>query len=140
MISASSAPFPVGSAGEILVVDDVASVRFYHTSVLRRAGLTCHSAGSIAEAEQILRAHPVRVLVLDRGLPGESGDEFLERLRADAAYAGLLVIVITTELPAAPRADTRYLRKPLSPGQFIDAVRRLLEDAGGTNASAPTLR
>ena len=110
----------------LLIIEDVASVRFYHQTVLSRAGYQCLCAGNTTEAEAHLNTTPIDAIVLDRGLPGESGDAFLHRLRADPARQAIPVVVITTEIPEFCVAGVTYLPKPLTPKKLTEAVQHLI--------------
>ncbi len=110
----------------LLIIEDVASVRFYHQTVLSRAGYQCLCAGNTTEADRHLKATPIHGIILDRGLPGESGDAFLHRLRADPAFQAIPVVIITTEVPTDLVGDISYLPKPLAPKNLIEAVTKLI--------------
>ena len=57
----------------ILVVDDYASVRFYHMSLLRNAGYNTIAATSGVEALALLQQHIVDLVMLDLVMPNMSG-------------------------------------------------------------------
>lgn len=87
------------------------------------------------EALQMLRTDRVpnsrRVVLLDLNMPGMSGLEFLERLRADPDLAGTPVVVLTTsseqeDLERAYELNVAgYLIKPFTFSSFVDIVKRL---------------
>jgi CheY-like chemotaxis protein len=72
------------SGGEILVVDDEESVCDLVTVALDRMGYHVHAARGGAEAIKIMaeRGSEVDLILLDMSMPGMSGQETLERLRA----------------------------------------------------------
>jgi two-component system phosphate regulon response regulator PhoB len=79
-------------------------------------------------------ADPPDLLLLDgRGLPGDSGWAFLERLKADPRTAPIPVVILTgegwaTEGHAARLAalDTVLVLKPFDLAELVEQVRRRL--------------
>lgn len=72
--------------GEVLVVDDEASVRELSVRTLRSAGWVTHEAEDGVHALEVLaRSHP-DVVLLDLMMPRMDGFELLGRLRADPRW------------------------------------------------------
>lgn len=116
----------------ILILDDLASVRFYHQLLLRQAGFTAIAVADGAEGLRQLEKAPVDLLMLDLLMPQMSGGEFLSRARTLSRYARLPVLIISSE---AQKDDAQALRaggpceilqKPILPDALLGAVRRLL--------------
>ncbi|MBI2457964.1 MAG: response regulator, partial [candidate division NC10 bacterium] len=76
---APPAPPPAPS---VLVVDDEALTRDFYGDLLAEHGFQVVTASHGAEALELARRHPVEVVILDIMMPGMSGLEVLERLRA----------------------------------------------------------
>jgi CheY-like chemotaxis protein len=116
----------------ILVVDDFASVRFFHQSLLKKAGFATISAPDGGEALAALEKQPVDLVVLDLLMPKMSGTEFIQRVRAIGRFASLPVLVITSEAgqeqakKLAGLPGLKVLAKPILPETFVGEVRRLL--------------
>lgn len=116
----------------ILVVDDFASVRFYHLALLRGAGFQTLGAASGAEALTLLENHPVHLMLLDLFMPQMSGQEVVRQIRAQARSAALPILIITSEtetaalgtLPSDPCCH--ILHKPLLPAGLLQEVQRRL--------------
>lgn len=116
----------------ILVVDDFASVRFFHQSLLKKAGFATIAAPDGADALAILEKQPVDLVVLDLLMPKMSGAEFIQRLRAISRFASLPILVITSEaqnevgkrLQGTPGIGV--MAKPILPEALIREVQRLL--------------
>jgi CheY-like chemotaxis protein len=116
----------------ILVVDDLASVRFYHQNLLKQAGYATQSARDGLEALAVLEKQTVDLVLLDLLMPKMSGFDLLQRLRANARFATLPVLVVTSEtqseqarqLQGAPHLSV--LNKPLLPETLLAEVRRYL--------------
>ncbi|MBI4839569.1 MAG: response regulator [candidate division NC10 bacterium] len=69
-------------APSVLVVDDEALTRDFYGGLLAEHGFQVATASHGAEALELARRHPVEVVILDIMMPGMSGLEVLERLRA----------------------------------------------------------
>jgi two-component system phosphate regulon response regulator PhoB len=119
-------------AERILVVDDepdiVALVAFH----LARAGYGVSTASSGTEALAKAAAELPALVVLDLMLPGMSGFEVLERLRADPMTANIAVLTLTARRDEPDRvrgltlgADD-YLTKPFSPQELTLRVGAIL--------------
>ncbi len=115
---------------KILVVDDQAYIRDVHVLLLRAAGYEATALASATEA--LARLADVRpdLILLDVGMPGMNGRQFLARLRVDAAWSALPVILATgldTEtLATLSDTTTDVLAKPFTEEALLASVRRLL--------------
>jgi len=122
-----------GSPAErILVVDDepdIVALVAYH---LARAGYGVSTASSGPEALAKATAELPSLVVLDLMLPGMSGFDVLERLRADPVTANIAVLTLTArrEEPDRVRGLTLgaddYLTKPFSPQELTLRVGAIL--------------
>ncbi len=116
-----------------LVVDDEADVRSLASDVLERAGLTVLTASDGREALEIFakRRDEIRVVLLDRTMPGLSGDEAFMRIRELDANARIVLMSGFSEQRAAQavaglRIDG-FLQKPFLPARLLAVVRDALE-------------
>jgi CheY-like chemotaxis protein len=118
----------------ILVVDDFASVRFYHERLLKQAGYATLGARDGAEAFAQLERNPVDLVMLDMIMPNMNGTQFLQRVRSNQRYTRLPIIIVSTE--AQPDIDrgsgdgacgaVKLLNKPILPDVLLKEVGRLL--------------
>jgi CheY-like chemotaxis protein len=116
----------------VLVVDDMASVRLCHMSLLKRKGYQCIAACDGAEALERLRTQLVNLVLLDLMMPNIDGEEFIKQARALPGMASLPILVITSE--ASPEWIERHggtggvavLSKPLMPADLLQGVQRTL--------------
>lgn len=119
----------------LLIVDDFASVRLYHTSFLTRKGYRCVVASNGAEALAALRAQAVDLIVLDMMMPVMDGAALLDSIGGDPALGAIPVLAITSEAPLPPdllrpRAGAlRVLAKPVMPHALLESVQQLLAPA-----------
>jgi two-component system phosphate regulon response regulator PhoB len=123
---------PAATGECVLIVDDepdiVALVAFH----LLKAGYRVSTAGNGTDAvAQARHEHPALV-VLDLMLPGLSGYDVLEQLRADESTRGVAVLLLTARRDEQDRirglslgADD-YLTKPFSPQELVLRVGAIL--------------
>lgn len=113
-----------------LVVDDVPSVRYYHTYILKRAGFHCEAASNGEEALQKLEHVRVDLAVVDIMMPKLNGLELIKKIRQKPGFARLPILVISNEPADAEIAKISgpigYAKKPLSPDPVLHEVRRLM--------------
>ena len=129
----------------ILVVDDepdIVALVVYH---LAKDGYRVSSASSGSEALATARRERPALIVLDLMLPGLSGFEVLEQLRADEGTAGIAVLMLTARKEEQDRikglslgADD-YLTKPFSPQELVLRVRAILRRSSAAPASGELL-
>jgi len=116
-------------AGTALVVEDEESIANLVRSYLERGGFTVVRAGRGSDALAEVERRPVRVVVLDIGLPDMDGVEVCRRIRSDSRVP---ILMLTARDEEADRvcglelgADD-YLTKPFSPRELIARVRAVL--------------
>lgn len=115
----------------VLLIEDEPNIIEAISYILRHDGwrVTAHSDGASAIAA-IRRLNPVLV-ILDVMLPGRSGFEILEELRADRETSDLPVLMLTAKGQAKDRAAAEtygasaYMTKPFSNVDMLAAVRAL---------------
>lgn len=81
----------------ILVVDDDAPILLLMRNLLREFGFEAISAQSGPKALEAARSRTPNLILLDRNMPGMSGDEVLQELRADEALASVPVLILSGE-------------------------------------------
>ena len=124
-------------AARILVVEDEAEIAALIAYQLTREGYRVETAPSGAAALDALHRDLPDLLVLDRMLPGVSGDDVLKAVRGDPAMRTVPVLVLTAKREQADRirglelgADD-YLTKPFSPRELVLRVDSVLRRAHG---------
>ena len=123
------------TARTVLVVDDEPEVLELATEILRRVGYTVLAATDGANALEVAGRHEgeIHLLVTDMVMPGMSGRDLAERLRALRASLRVLYIsgyVQDASARAALASETSaFVAKPFTPELLTDRVRELLATA-----------
>jgi CheY-like chemotaxis protein len=117
------------SKATILVGDDDPSLRELIRAVLG-SGYQFVEAADGREVLAVARDIQPDLIVLDVMLPGLSGIEVLDALRADDEISGTPVVVITAwshaEVDAWTAGADRFVSKPFDPDDLSSAVEELL--------------
>ena len=130
----------------ILVAEDDRDIAELISHYLKKAGWTAHVAAAGDQALAYLRNHPVDVVILDLMLPGMSGLDVCQALRADPATAGIPVIMLTARAEESDRirglelgADD-YVAKPFSPNELVARVRAVTRRSKRSDPAGPVLK
>lgn len=114
----------------ILVIDDAATVRLYHTSILQAAGFAVEQAYNGVEGLEKALATPFDLYIVDVNMPKLDGYAFLEQLRA-LPIRQAPAVMVSTESEAADRerglraGANAYLVKPVHPDTLLAHARLL---------------
>jgi two-component system nitrogen regulation response regulator GlnG len=117
----------------IWIVDDDESIRWVLEKALARQNLATKSFSNTRDAMEALRSATPQVLVSDIRMPGESGLELLQAVKAK--HPGIPVIIITafSDLDSAVAAFQggafEYLAKPFDVDKAVELIRRALEES-----------
>ncbi|MGZ8459711.1 MAG: response regulator [Candidatus Deferrimicrobiaceae bacterium] len=115
----------------VLIVDDSSTMRKIITRSLRQAGF---EIGEILEAEngqaglERLAGASVGIILTDINMPVMDGLTFIENIRANVAWNGMPIIVITTEgseglvKEAIKRGANNLIKKPFTPEQVKEKL------------------
>jgi CheY-like chemotaxis protein len=116
----------------ILVCDNETVLRALVRDALATGDYDIVEARDGDESVDVARASEPDLIVLDMMMPGRSGLEVLEELRAEPSFAETPVIMLTARAQAADRqaaADagaSHFLPKPFSPLALASLVEELL--------------
>jgi two-component system nitrogen regulation response regulator GlnG len=117
----------------IWIVDDDESIRWVLEKALARENLSTRSFANARDALDALQTSTPQVLVSDIRMPGESGLELLQTVKAK--LPGLPVIIITafSDLDSAVAAFQggafEYLAKPFDLDKAVELIRRALDES-----------
>ncbi|NLE90154.1 MAG: response regulator, partial [Dehalococcoidales bacterium] len=91
-VEPSSSPI---SSGNILVVDDEASIRAFIKKVLHGQGYTVTVADTPYDALEKIKSNRYDAMLIDMRMPGMSGKELYEKMQSDIPSASSRMIFIT---------------------------------------------
>jgi PAS domain S-box-containing protein len=132
---ADAAPRLRTTSRTVLVVDDEPEVLELATEILKRVGYSVLQAGDGAAALEVAQRHDgeIHLLVTDMVMPGLSGRDLAERLRALRSALPVLYISGYVQETAARVAlageHSAFVAKPFTPQVLTDRVRELLATA-----------
>ena len=134
---------PVASAppshGTILIVDDDPGVRHVVAEHVRNQGYTVVETESGQNALQIASTQPIEAILLDLYMPGLTGWETVERLKANSATAAIPVVVLSVLSPAMRNGSRTpiigkaqgWIQKPFNPSLLLAELGRVLHRGNG---------
>ena len=91
----------------ILVVDDDLPILLLMRNLLREFGFEAVTADSGAEALREVRRNKPSVVLIDKNMPGMSGEEVIRALRAEPGLEGLPILILSGE--PVSRSDLQAL-------------------------------
>ena len=128
----------------VWVVDDDASIRWVLERALRQGGMEPTAFEEASSALSALRREQPDVLVTDIRMPGRSGLELLEELRAKRPRLPVIVMTAHADLDSTVAAFQggafEYLPKPFDIDQAVELVRRAATQGQRSETSATESR
>lgn len=117
----------------ILIIEDDANSRKLVRDVLQVKGYQTLECDTAEEGIQLAKSQRPALILMDIQLPGMSGIEALQQLRADAGTQAIPVIAVTASVMTQQQTSVLEAgfdaleRKPISVAGLLEKVRRLLE-------------
>jgi DNA-binding NtrC family response regulator len=110
----------------VLLVDDEPEILFSLRGLLRRE-FDLYTAQGGAEALEVLRQHPVHVIMTDQRMPEMTGVELLRRARGECPEAVRIIFTGYADIRAVIEAINqgqiyRYLTKPWDPDELVTVL------------------
>jgi two-component system KDP operon response regulator KdpE len=132
---------------EILIVDDEPQMRKTLEITLQSNGYPPKSAASAKEGMIMASNHPPALILLDLGLPDESGHVLLQKLRRWYTNPVIILSVQKNEediVKALDNGANDYLSKPFRTGELLarirSALRALISDDADTTLNFKDLQ
>lgn len=129
----------------ILVIDDDANIQIILKFMLDKEFEVIQSFNT-TEAFQLLKNEKVDLVITDLNLPGESGLEFVQRLKSEADFSSIPVLVLTG-LPSSDKQKKAesfgvadFILKPINRQLLLNRVHSLILDhhpEKSSNQSSP---
>ncbi len=128
----------------VLIADDEPNILVSLEYLMKREGFEVSVArDGLAALAEVAKQRPDLIL-LDVMMPGKTGFEVCQDLRADAASAAIRIVMLTargreTDVAKglALGADA-YLTKPFSTRELVQLVREMLAGSASGDADGPT--
>jgi two-component system nitrogen regulation response regulator GlnG len=125
---------------DVWIVDDDASIRWVLERALKQAGVKATAFEDADAVLAALRREEPDVLVTDIRMPGRSGLDLLEEIRAKRPKLPVIVMTAHSDLDSAVAAYQggafEYLPKPFDIDQAVDLVRRAASQTVRTQDAA----
>lgn len=123
---------PIKSAAHrILIVDDDTSIQFFLGELLRKEGFQFDIAGAGRDAIEYLKNNRYSLVLLDERMPGMSGIEILEHIKAEAYSMPVIMITAYGSKELAMRAIRHgaydFFTKPVDIEIIKTVVNRAIE-------------
>jgi len=113
---------------KVLIVDDSQLTRSYHSFIVESAGFECTSAvDGLDGLEKTLLEH-FDIIVTDINMQGMDGYEFIRRVRTNAEYDAVPIIIISTESRENDRqigftaGANLYVVKPADASRLVASI------------------
>jgi two-component system nitrogen regulation response regulator GlnG len=125
----------------VWVVDDDASIRWVLEKALGRAQLPVRLFESANDAMRALQEDTPQVLVSDIRMPGDSGLELLEKVKARLPELPVIIMTGFSDLDSAVNAFQggafEYLPKPFDIDEATALIQRAVKESAGDTVSKP---
>lgn len=116
---------------QILVVDDEEGLLNLQQDYLEAAGFMCFTASSGRAALQVLAGEAIDLVVIDVLMPGMSGLELFQQVKAKFPWTAVLFVTGVNEMDVAVSqvkdGAFDYLIKPVNRSRLIESVKKALE-------------
>ena len=117
---------------KVLLIEDEPNIIEAVSFILSRDGWEVKTHSNGHDAMEAVRLRGPDLIILDVMLPGKSGFDILSEIRAEAQFETLPVLMLSArgqakDMEMAERAGAnRYMTKPFSNAEVLDAVRDLV--------------
>jgi two-component system KDP operon response regulator KdpE len=126
------------NAGEILVIDDEVQIRKLLDITLQSNDFVVKEASTAKEGLAMSANHPPDLIILDLGLPDDSGHNVLKKLREWYTRSIIILSVQNSEediVKALDNGANDYLVKPFRTGELLARIRSSIRQNNSENSS-----
>lgn len=124
----------------VWIIDDDRSIRWVFEKALTREHLDFKTFSSVKEVLDALRTHIPQVVVSDIRMPGGSGLELLQTLKARCPSVPVIIMTAHSDLESAVAAFQggafEYLPKPFDVDHAIELIKRAADESMRTAETA----
>ncbi|KFB69456.1 response regulator [Candidatus Accumulibacter vicinus] len=129
--------------GKVLIVEDEPRIRRFVRDALGREGCETFEAGNVGDGLELAGAQHPDMIVLDLGLPDQSGLELIRNLRTWSSIPILILSARIAEQDKVTALDAGaddYLTKPFGVAELLARVRALLRRRQQESRPSPIRR
>lgn len=118
----------------VLIADDEPNIVVSLSFMLKREGYEVLVAPDGTQALAMIRGERPRLVLLDAAMPGMSGFEVCEAVRADPDLSGIRILMLTAKgretdvSKGLALGANAYMTKPFSTRDLVQKVADMLED------------
>ena len=117
--------------GKVLLIDDSADMIFTLTNTVKKEGFTVFTAGSGAEALEILNSHIIDLIFLDIGLPDINGIKLINLIRRITNDTDIVMLTgmndAKTAIESLKAGAMDYILKPFDLIEFKTILTRTMQ-------------
>ncbi len=134
--------FAGGQLGDVLIVDDEASVRSLAATALERGGYRCWLAENGPQGLELYQTHRATIVavLIDMTMPGMTGLEVAKVIHTQAKRLPLLLMSGYTDVKLDSKADSPvhsdFVQKPFKLGDLLNAVHSAVQGTMPTDAKS----
>lgn len=125
----------------VLVVDDEERFLITTAKLLRKNNFNVMTASGASEAIDLLKQHPVAVVVLDVKMPGLDGLNALEIIRRDHPFVQVIMLTGHATFEAAVEGlklgAYKYLMKPVDISELMSNIINAYQELWRVNMDKP---
>jgi len=117
----------------VWIIDDDKSIRWVIEKALTREGIAYQSFAAAQEGLDALHKNPPQVVISDIRMPGASGLDFMQQLKAKLPTTPVIIMTAYSDLESAVAAFQggafEYLPKPFDVDHAVELIRRALDES-----------
>ncbi len=117
----------------VWIIDDDKSIRWVIEKALTREGIAYRSFAAANEGLDALGDESPQVVISDIRMPGASGLEFMQRLKAKLPATPVIIMTAYSDLESAVAAFQggafEYLPKPFDVDHAVELIRRAIDES-----------
>ena len=117
----------------VWIIDDDKSIRWVIEKALTREGIAYQSFAGAQEGLDALHKNPPQVVISDIRMPGASGLDFMQQLKAKLPTTPVIIMTAYSDLESAVAAFQggafEYLPKPFDVDHAVELIRRALDES-----------
>ena len=123
----------MSTSGNILIIDDEATLRQSLARILKQAGFEVMIAETAEQGISYISTTMFDLVFMDLRMPGMNGLEALKII--SASYPALPIVLLTAQpdlnsaVEALRNGATDYLLKPVKPEKIIESARKLIDES-----------